>query len=168
VWEWRDRSSNELGFILWRKKGTEFDSLASVGANGTSYIDTGLTESTDYSYKTLAYNDAGRSIDGDVSSSITTLAVSANSVPTFTGSIRTTLTADTLWYINKRFARLLTATDDDTADTTKILSLFEGVSTYTIKRQGGSSEKYRDKLTPIQVKVLSLLGLKVKDYWPVL
>jgi transposase len=50
--------------------------------------------------------------------------------------------------------------------TTKILSLFEGVSTYTIKRGERSSEKYRDELTSIQVKVLSLLGLKEKDYWP--
>ncbi|MGB7568099.1 MAG: IS1634 family transposase [Chitinivibrionales bacterium] len=50
---------------------------------------------------------------------------------------------------------------------TKIFALFEGVSTYTVKRGLRQSECYRDELTPIQIKVLSLLGLKETDYWPI-
>ena len=50
---------------------------------------------------------------------------------------------------------------------TKIFALFEGVSTYAVNRGIRRSECYRDELTPIQIKVLSLLGLEEKDYWPV-
>lgn len=49
----------------------------------------------------------------------------------------------------------------------KIFALFEDISTYTVKHRNRSSESYRDKLTPVQRKVLSLLGLKEKDYWPI-
>jgi transposase len=49
---------------------------------------------------------------------------------------------------------------------TKIFALFEGVSTYTVNRGGCQRECYRDELTPIQSKVLELLGLKESDYWP--
>jgi transposase len=49
---------------------------------------------------------------------------------------------------------------------TKIFALFEGVSTYTVNREGCQRECYRDELTPIQSKVLELLGLKESDYWP--
>jgi transposase len=51
--------------------------------------------------------------------------------------------------------------------TTKIFALFEGISTYTLKRGGRGNESYRDELNPTQIKVLSLLGLKEKDYWPI-
>jgi transposase len=51
--------------------------------------------------------------------------------------------------------------------TTKIFALFEGISTYTLKRGGNRNEFYRDELNQIQKKVLSLLGLKEKDYWPI-
>ena len=50
--------------------------------------------------------------------------------------------------------------------TAKIFALFEGISTYTVKRGSRGSECYRDELTSTQIKVLSLLGLKEKDYWP--
>ncbi len=49
---------------------------------------------------------------------------------------------------------------------TKIFALFEGLSTYTVKRGTHSAEHYRDELTPVQIKVLSLLGLNENDYWP--
>ena len=49
---------------------------------------------------------------------------------------------------------------------TKIFALFKDVSTYTVKRGGRKTEYYRDELTPTQIKVLSLLGLKKMDYWP--
>jgi transposase len=49
---------------------------------------------------------------------------------------------------------------------TKIFALFEGISTYTVNRSDNKNEKYRDELTAIQIKVLSLLGLKEINYWP--
>lgn len=50
---------------------------------------------------------------------------------------------------------------------TKIFALFEGVSTYTVNRGIRRIECYRDELTPIQIKVLSLLGLEENHYWPI-
>jgi transposase len=50
---------------------------------------------------------------------------------------------------------------------TKILALFEGVSTYTVMRGGRQHDDYRDELSPTQIKVLELLGLKESDYWPI-
>jgi transposase len=49
--------------------------------------------------------------------------------------------------------------------TTKIFALFEGVSTYTIEQGTRRKQEYRDKLTPIQIKVLSLLGIDENVYW---
>jgi len=48
---------------------------------------------------------------------------------------------------------------------TKIFALFNGISTYTVNRRNKKSVKYRDELTTIQTKVLSLLGLKEINYW---
>lgn len=49
---------------------------------------------------------------------------------------------------------------------TKIFALFEDVSTYTVKHNANNIERYRDELSKTQIKVLALLGLKEKDYWP--
>jgi transposase len=49
----------------------------------------------------------------------------------------------------------------------KIFALFEGISTYAVKRGSHGNDCYRDKLTSTQIKVLSLLGVKEKNYWPI-
>ncbi|MEW6181940.1 MAG: stalk domain-containing protein [Bacillota bacterium] len=59
---WTDRSSDEQGFrILTKKAGGPWVSLPPVGANVTSYLNTGLSPSTQYYYKVCAYNAAGNS-----------------------------------------------------------------------------------------------------------
>ena len=50
--------------------------------------------------------------------------------------------------------------------TTKIFALFENVSMYFVKRNNRKAEQYHDDLTPIQLTVLSLLGITDKTYWP--
>jgi transposase len=50
--------------------------------------------------------------------------------------------------------------------TTKIFALFENVSMYFVKRNRRKVEQYHDDLTPIQLTVLSLLGITEKTYWP--
>jgi len=59
---WQDNSNNEDGFEIFRKiQGQSYSSLKKVGANVTSYSDTGLSPGTTYCYQVRAYNSAGTS-----------------------------------------------------------------------------------------------------------
>ncbi|MDF9408361.1 MAG: Exoglucanase B precursor [Pelotomaculum sp. PtaB.Bin013] len=59
---WNDYSSNESGFKIERKiAGGSYTQIATVGANATSYNDTGLADNTKYYYRVLAYNSSGNS-----------------------------------------------------------------------------------------------------------
>jgi PKD repeat protein len=71
---WSDNSTDETGFRVERSiDGGAFSMLTIVGANITSYIDTGLSSSTAYSYRVLASNASGSSAPSTVASG-TTLA----------------------------------------------------------------------------------------------
>jgi len=59
---WRDNSTNEEGFKIDRKEGTgQWNTIASVSADITSYSDQGLTIGTTYTYRTFAFNKGGNS-----------------------------------------------------------------------------------------------------------
>ncbi len=60
---WRDNSTNETGFKIERKTGSggTYAQIATVGANVTSYQDTGLSAMTTYYYRVRAYNSGGNS-----------------------------------------------------------------------------------------------------------
>ena len=59
---WRDRSDNEIGFKIERKKEDgNFAEIDTVKANVTSYSDSGLEGDTRYTYRVRAYNAAGNS-----------------------------------------------------------------------------------------------------------
>jgi len=61
---WTDNSGNETGFLIERCTGnncTNFAQINSVGANVTSYPDTGLTNNTFYRYRVRAFNGSGNS-----------------------------------------------------------------------------------------------------------
>lgn len=59
---WQDNSSIELGFDIERSlDGVTWSLIASVGADITSYTDTGLNAETTYYYRTQAYNAMGSS-----------------------------------------------------------------------------------------------------------
>jgi hypothetical protein len=59
---WTDNSDNETGFQVERSLSTSnFSAVAQVGANVTSYLDTGLLPNTAYYYRITAYNAAGAS-----------------------------------------------------------------------------------------------------------
>jgi predicted phage tail protein len=61
---WIDNSSGEQGFKIERCAGvgcTDFAQVVMVGANATSYTNTGLTASTSYSYRVRAFNASGDS-----------------------------------------------------------------------------------------------------------
>jgi hypothetical protein len=60
---WTDNSINEDGFRIERKTGSggTYSEIATVGADVTSYNNTGLSEATSYYYRVRAYNSAGNS-----------------------------------------------------------------------------------------------------------
>lgn len=60
---WKDNSSNEKGFKIQRRDNSTstWVDIATVGANVKSYSDTSAKAGTHYSYRVLAYNDAGTS-----------------------------------------------------------------------------------------------------------
>ncbi|HWR16177.1 MAG TPA: fibronectin type III domain-containing protein [Terriglobales bacterium] len=67
--DWRDQSSDETGFKVYRCKGKSWDcyyngkwNLAgNVDANTTTFTDKGLSSNTVYTYYVVAYNDRGNS-----------------------------------------------------------------------------------------------------------
>jgi hypothetical protein len=68
--DWTDNSSNESGFRIERSPtgaGT-WTQVGTVGANTTSYSDTGLSASTWYDYRVYAYNAGGASNYSNVAS----------------------------------------------------------------------------------------------------
>lgn len=56
---WDDNSDDEIGFKIERRQGQsgDFNQIATVGANVTTYNDTGLTPNTAYYYRVKSYND---------------------------------------------------------------------------------------------------------------
>ncbi len=60
---WQDNSNNENGFRIERKTGPGgvYTEIATVGANVTTYQDTGLTANTEHCYRVRAYNTGGNS-----------------------------------------------------------------------------------------------------------
>jgi hypothetical protein len=60
---WTDNSDNETEFKIERSTdaGITFTEIATVGANVTTYPDTGLAPSTTYAYRVRASNSTGDS-----------------------------------------------------------------------------------------------------------
>lgn len=78
---WTDSDNTETGFKIERCTGagcTDFTQIATVGANVTSYSNTGLTASTSYSYRVRAYNAIG---DSDYSNTASALTLEAPATP---------------------------------------------------------------------------------------
>lgn len=61
---WTDNSNNETGFKIERRtpQSWAYAQIAAVGANVTSYANTGLTSGTTYYYRVRAYNNSGHSV----------------------------------------------------------------------------------------------------------
>jgi hypothetical protein len=93
--QWADNSSNENGFRVLRKAGASGTyTTLTIGANTTSYTDTGLSAGTQYFYKVHAYNAVGNSADsGEIS--VTTQAASTPTPPTTAAGSATFVRTDT-------------------------------------------------------------------------
>jgi hypothetical protein len=57
--DWNDNSDNETGFRIERDSGSGWTTIAEVGANFTSFSDTGLTQESTHSYRVWSFNLAG-------------------------------------------------------------------------------------------------------------
>ncbi|MDX1971600.1 MAG: N-acetylmuramoyl-L-alanine amidase [Candidatus Sumerlaeia bacterium] len=59
---WVDNSSNETGFTLERKRGTgAYAVVTTTGANVTSFLNTGLSKNTSYTFRVKSINGSGSS-----------------------------------------------------------------------------------------------------------
>ncbi len=82
---WGDNDTTEQGFKIERCTGagcSNFAQIATVGANVTSYSNTGLTGSTSYSYRVRAYNASGDSNYSNTASAVTQAAPAVPAAPT--------------------------------------------------------------------------------------
>jgi len=72
---WRDNSLNETGFQIWRSPDIagQWTQIATVGANVTSYQNTGLKPTTQYLYIVIAYNSTSESNPSNTASATTAL-----------------------------------------------------------------------------------------------
>ncbi len=70
---WQDNSSDENGFKLYRKTGSNgvYSIVATLAAGTTSYSNTSLTPGTTYYYAVSAYNANGESAQSNESSAVT-------------------------------------------------------------------------------------------------
>jgi hypothetical protein len=77
---WLDNAGNEDGFKIERCQGsgcTNFAQVAQVGPGVVNYSNTGLTSSTNYSYRVRAYNTGGNSSYSNTASATTSAAAPA-------------------------------------------------------------------------------------------
>ncbi|MCX5697261.1 MAG: fibronectin type III domain-containing protein [Candidatus Omnitrophica bacterium] len=74
---WKDNAKNETGFKIERSLSANsgFTRIASVGANVTTYNNTGLKSGTAYNYRVRAYNSSGNT--AYIATNTTTLTVAA-------------------------------------------------------------------------------------------
>ncbi|MBC7363342.1 MAG: SBBP repeat-containing protein [Candidatus Aminicenantes bacterium] len=81
---WDDRSSNEEGFKIERKTGAggTWSQIATVGANVTTFKNSGLNEASNYYYRVKAYNSIGDSPYSNELSVLTRPAAPTNLVAT--------------------------------------------------------------------------------------
>lgn len=94
---WVDASSNESGFRIERSTdGTTYALLASVGANVTTYSNTGLTAGRKYYYRVIATSTAGNSPASTVASA-TTLAAPPAAPTTLKASAASTTQINLTW-----------------------------------------------------------------------
>ncbi|MDZ7363231.1 MAG: metallophosphoesterase [candidate division KSB1 bacterium] len=69
---WNDQANNESGFKIERKTSEgAYAEIATVGANVTSYTNTGLTSGTTYFYRVRAHNNIGNSAYSNQASAAT-------------------------------------------------------------------------------------------------
>jgi titin len=89
---WSDNCSFEDGYEIWRKVGSgSYEILDSTAANGTAYVDSGLTYGENYTYKVRAFTELNLSDYAAEVSTATTFPAPTNLVATATSDQSITL-----------------------------------------------------------------------------
>ncbi|MCJ7795719.1 MAG: fibronectin type III domain-containing protein, partial [Thermoleophilia bacterium] len=130
---WVDNSTNETGFEVERSLSatTGFALVASVGANVTSYQNTGLSPSTTYYYKVRARNTAGASGYSATASAVT---LAATTIPV--GGARDVVTDGSYAYVASDLYGIVVVDVRDPANPRGVASLNLGFVPLGLDRSG--------------------------------
>src|SRR5207248_1490383 len=131
----QDNSNNEANFLLFRWTGSSWAQIATLGANTTSYTDSGLQPATTYFHIACAQNSAGANCASAYSSG-TTLS-SASTTPTTAPSnmVPTALTSSTSQH---------TALPNSNNEANFLLFRWTGSSWTQIATLGANTTSYTD------------------------
>jgi len=141
---WSDNSSNESGFKIERRAaGGSYAQLATVGANVTSYTDSGLTSGRTYCYTVRAFNSAGTSAPSaedcattaststssstTSSTSTTTSTTTGGSTSTSGGSSALLLFSDNRVFVSQQYSDFLDREPDPNRFTAWVNALNSGL-----------------------------------------
>jgi hypothetical protein len=97
---WMDNSTNETGFNIEQQNGATWTVLATVPANSTSYVSTGLTPSTAYTYRVNAVNAVGASAYSNTSTATSQTVVVSPTTPLAPTSLSAAAVSSTQIAIN--------------------------------------------------------------------
>ena len=111
---WVDQSTNEASFKIERALGAgAFSQVTTVGANVTTYTDSGLAASTSYSYRVRAWNTSGDSTYSNSASATTSGLINVAGASPNTGFA---------YFVGQNFG---TPGDTSVAPTISVLRIFE-------------------------------------------
>ena len=143
---WADNSTNEDGFYVYRSTdGTKFSRIATLGANATSYSDTGRSASTLYYYRVQSFNAVGSSANSNTASA-RTFAAATTKPAAPTGLVATVISGSEIrlaWNDNSSNEdgfKLYRSTDG--VNFTQVFKSGVNVTTYTDAGLSGSTLYY--------------------------
>lgn len=87
--QWQDNNTTETGFTIQRSTGGNWQQITTVGANTTSFNDTGLQPNTHYYYRVHTYNDSTQSAYSNVAEATTDSNINAPTDLTATADVTT-------------------------------------------------------------------------------
>ena len=141
---WTDAASNETGFRIERCTGagcTSFVEIATVGADVTTYPNTGLAAGTSYSYRVRAYNAGGSSAYSNTATA-TTLPTAPAAPSALTSAPASASQVNLQWAdnaANESGFRIERCTGAGCASYTEIATVGANVTTYQSSGLSGST-----------------------------
>jgi titin len=99
---WADQASNESGYRVYRSTdGVNYSKVADLGANSTSFSDSGLAANATYYYKIAAWNSASETSSGAASQKTASASQPAPAQPTWLTVANPTATKLELFWLDQ-------------------------------------------------------------------